>query len=321
MQIVAPPELESVRVLERSETVAVVSSATAVDTVRLLAPKTYALLAEAPGTPVWPGRATWQETVLRQAPWQLSSLTLVTADGGSSLSVPPPGPAGWQLTFLECGKDLCSFTWEDTASAQHVDVVRMKPLERLAGYSREVRARRGVVHPSRAVVYHADLGLRLVAEDQDTGAILWKAPLSPPDSPAFDIGSLQVIVTGNGRYVLAIYGGYDRFGFLSPRLEVFDAASGKPVDVDAKRFTTLADDTSVSFESVPGSDNLVIVGKRVLSGGESPTAGLHGIVEVEIPSLTGVSSYRPAAGDSWRIHAPRQVIPLASGRVLFAATR
>ncbi len=324
MEILTPPQLDSARVLDRSDAVVVASLYSAItdDRVRLLAAETYAELATVVGDPVWPGRTSWGSTVLRIEETEVSKLVLVRADDSDKLVVTPPAPTGWDLGFRECGETHCSFTWDRTGDSQHVDVVDMNSLEKIASYERLVQARRGVVDPSRAVAYHADMGLRLVAEDQRTGAVLWASPIDPPATRRrFDMDELRILVTGRGHHVLAIYGGSPQADeFTNPELSVFDTSTGRPVLVDRARFAALTE-AVVRFSTVPGTDNLLITSVRVRSGGESRILGLVEITEVSVPALIAVSTYS-VPKDHWlQSHAPGQIIPLASGRVLFAATR
>ena len=286
---------------------------------RLLEPDTYAQLIEIEGRPVWAGRTSWRDTVLRIQDPDLSELVLVRPDDTSKLVVTPPDQTGWSLGFHECGARLYSFTWRNEAEDQHVDVIDMPSLSKVTSHTRVVAAQPGIADPQRDIVFHADRGLRIVAEDQRTGEILWTTPLDPPTRrKKMQMDELTVTVTGNGRYVLAIWGhsSYHR-EYLNPELAVLDSATGRPEPVNQARFEALVD--SVSWlDIVPGTDNLTITNLAVKAGGESRVVGLDGLVEVSLPALATVAKYAVPKDHWWRNHAPAQVVRLASRRVLFA---
>lgn len=322
MEIITPTQLEDARVLERSEAVVVasLSAVLATTSVQLLDPSTYAEFAKVEGEPVWAGRASWRDTVLRSRDPDSSELTLTKPDSPDKLVVSPPDATGWRLAFKECGAALCSLTWRSEVGAQHVDVVDMKALAKVASYGRAVAAQLGATDPARDVVYHVDRGLRLVAEEQRSGRLLWSAPVDPPTKRKnMDMEELQILVTADGRYVLAIWGWFPyRREYLDPELALFDAATGTSVAVEQKRFDALTN-VAVWISPVPGTANILITDLAVRSAiGESRDVGLHGLEEVSLPALASVSRFSVPKDHWWASHAPGQVVPLASGRVLFA---
>lgn len=323
IEIVSPSQLEKSRVLVRSSSVIVASRYSAIsdESVRLLSATTFEQLGTAVGEPVWAGRASWRDTILRTEDPGVSPLVLAKADGTNKLVVEPPATTGWTLSFRECGETFCSFTWADVAKNQRVDVVNMTSLERVGGYERPVPAWPGVVDPNDSVIYHADKGLRLVAEEQGTGILRWTAPLDMPTKRRqFDMNELRIKVTGRGRYVLAIYGASHRDEFLDAELSVFEAATGKRVPADQARFAKL-NDATMMLEAVPGTDNLLLVGLGITGGGETRDVGLYSLTEIAIPNLTTVGTFRVPKENWLHSHAPDQVLPLSSKRVLFAASR
>lgn len=318
MQLIAPEQLSDSIVLARSDAVLIasLSSVGTDEKVRLLAPDTYALLAEVAGDAVWAGRASWRETVVRVHGRDAGGMVLARADGADTLVVMPPASSGWRLAFFECGSALCSITWRDEFDKQFVDVVDMKALTKVAAYQREVVAHAGVVDPNRDVVYHADNGLRLVAEDQRSGKLAWARPLDPPTAGrGFTFEDHEVKLSAQGRYVLSIHGWF-RGVFQRPALAVFDAVSGSPVAIDQTRFTALADGDAW-IDPVPGTDD-VLISSLAIGAGESPDVALTQLEQVALPSLETVRKHVIPKGDPLRLHSPGQVVPLASGRVLLA---
>lgn len=323
IEVTAPRELADAFNVTRSDVVLVISDSSAMspDKVRLLAPDTFAKIADVEGSLVWAGRRSWQETVLTVEEPDGLGLLLVRADSSDSLVVTPPAPAGWKLDFEECGASLCSFTWRDETGKQFVDVVDMTSLTKLNAYPRVVPARPGEVDPARDVVYHVDNGFRVVAEDQRTGKLLWTHPVDPPEHRReLDTMVPTILVSGRGRYVLAIQGDSYNGELLTPELTILDSANGMPVPIDRARFATLTDDRCW-LDPVPGTDDLLITSLRSegasLGGGwENHDLRLLGLEQVLVPSLTTVAR-RPVT-DRDPMHAPAQVVPLASRRVLFA---
>lgn len=318
MQIIAPEQLSDAIVLERSDVVLVVSPSAvlATDKVRLLAPDTYAVLAEVTGDAVWAGRTSWQESVVRVHDPEAGGMVLARADNSDKLVVTPPADASWRFAFFECGSVLCSITWRDDANKQFVDVVDMKTLTKVASYAREVAAHAGVADPSRDIVYHADNGLRVVAEDQRTGKLVWTRPLDPPSTRReFKFEEHEIKLSARGRYVLSVYGWF-RGAFQRPELAVFDASSGTPVPIDQGRFRKIVDGDAW-IDPVPGTDD-IMVSSLLIRAGESPDVGLTALEQLSLPSLTTIKEHHLPNDDRLRKHAPGQVLPLVTGRVLLA---
>lgn len=317
MQIIAPDPLSDALLLERSDVVLMVSASAvlASNKVRLLAPDTYALLADVTGDAVWAGRASWQESVVRVHDPEAGGMVLARADNSDTLVVTPPVGEGWRFAFFECGSSLCSITWRDSANKQFVDVVDMKTLTRITSYAREVAAHAGVADPSRDVIYHADNGLRVVAEDQRTGKSVWAQPLDPLSRGTFAFEEHEVKLSARGRYVLSVYGWIDD-AFLLPKLAVFEADSGTPVAIDQQRFGKIADG-SAWIDPVPGTDDILVTG-LIVGSGESPDVRMTHLEQVSLPSLKTVKKHIIPKDDRLRLHAPGQVIPLATGRILLA---
>lgn len=322
IHVIQPLELADAVEVARSDAVLAVSHSWTLQTnrVRLLAPESFAPLAKVEGKLVWVGRDSWQQTVVSVEEPDGLGLLLVRADNSDSLVVTPPAPTGWRPRLEECGASLCSFTWRDEGGNQFVDVVDMTSLTKQNSYPRLVPARPGVADPARDVIYHVDSGFRVVAEDQRTGGLLWTQPIDPPTRRReSDPAVPDILVSGRGRYVLAIQSDSYRDEYLMPELSLMDAASGEPLPIDETRFAALTDDVCW-IDVVPGTDDILItsmLSKGASLGGswESRDRRLLGLEQVSLPRLATMVK-RPVT-DRDPQSMPAQVVPLASGRVLF----
>lgn len=322
IHVIQPLELADAVEVSRSDAVLAVSPSWTFQTnrVRLLAPDTFVRHADVDGRLVWVGRDSWQQTVVSVEEPDGLGLLLVRADKSDSLVLTPPAPSGWRPRLEECGASLCSFTWRDEGGSQFVDVVDMASLTKLNSYPRQVPATLGVADPARDVIYHVDSGYRVVAEDQRTGRLLWTQPVDPPTRRREgDPQVPDILVSGRGRYVLAIQSDSYRGEHLMPELSLVDAKSGERLLIDQTRFAALTDDVCW-IDVVPGTDDIVITSMRSegasLGGSwENHDRRLLGLEQVSLPLLTTVAKRPVTERDP--LSAPAQVVPLASGRVLF----
>ncbi len=325
IEFVEPDALADSVMLVRSETFVVVGDEwrRSGRPVRVLSASSFEEVVKTTGDPIWAGRVSGGDTVLLVDEPEASPLVLARADQSDKLVVVPPSESGWRLAYRECGTALCSFSWEEDASKkQHVDVVSMTSLERVAAYERPAATRPGVTDPVAEVTYRLDKSMRVFAENQRTGETRWTTFLDVPSTrKEFNLDEVGLLVTGRGRYVLAVYGSSRHGEFLSPELTVLDAATGDRVAVDQARFAQLADRV-MRYEVVPGVDNLLAVSLSVqVEGWESRDTGLVSVKEVTIPALTTIASHDVPKGHWLRGAAPRQIVPLSSKRVLLAPTR
>ncbi len=329
LQLISPAELHHARVVAVSDAVLIVSLGPGPSNknTRLLNPVTFAKFADVPGEPVWAGRTTWGETILRvpadaSSPDLTSSQSLVRADGADRLVLTPPEATGWRFAFSECGDAWCSVTWTHDNGKQFVDLVSAVSLTKEGSYARDNPARSGVVDPFRPVAYHLDEALRLVAEDQKTGKTLWATAVDKPvGAPSFNVSEFQILVTGRGRYVLVVH---DQTG-APKELNVYDAANGKKLAIDHAKFRSFTAD-AVEFAAVPKSDGLLITTYEHVGSGAILTMegggghrGLASITEVSIPGLAVVAARPARKGAEW---SGGKVVatPLASGKVLISAS-